>query len=297
MNSRTIALFVKAGKLPRISAILLILLAVSTLTGFSTHGIAQSVTIPNFWDKHERFPKPDLSKLPRLRFLTTTDFPPFNYIDRKKRLSGFHVDLARAICSELDLLNRCQIQALPWDELEKSIVAGEGDAIIAGLVLDKKNLRKYDFSRPYMHIPGRFVSRKDSGLTPPIYEALFKKTIGVVGGSAHQAYFSNAFGERKFEVFETRDAALKALIEGKVQAVFSDGLSLSFWLASSASQDCCVFVDGAYMSEEYFGHGLAVTLPKDRDDLVQGINYALKEINDNGTFAELYLRYFPVGLF
>ena len=287
----------KARKPARISVTLLFLLAISMLAGLHTKGIAQSVTIPNFWDKHERFPKPDLSKIPRLRFLTTTDFPPFNYIDRKKRLSGFHVDLARAICSELDLLNRCQIQALPWDELEKSFVAGEGEAIIAGLVLDKQNLRKYEFSRPYMHIPGRFVSRKDSGLTPPIYEALHRKTIGVVGGSAHQAYFSSAFGERKFEVFDTRDGALKALVEGKVEAVFSDGLSLSFWLASSASQDCCVFVDGAYMSEQYFGHGLTVALPKGRDDLVQGVNYALKQINDNGTFAELYLRYFPVGLF
>ena len=297
MNSRAIASFAKAGNLARILAVLLIILTALNVSGFYTSGFAQNVTIPNFWDKHERFPKPDLSKLPRLRFLTTTDFPPFNYIDRKKRLSGFHVDLARAICSELDLLNRCQIQALPWDELEKSFVAGDGDAIIAGLVLDKSNLRKYEFSRPYMHIPGRFVARKDSGLTPPIYEALFRKTIGVVRGSAHQAYFSKAFGERKFEVFETRDAALKAMVEDKVQAVFSDGLSLSFWLASSASQDCCIFVDGAYMSEEFFGHGLAVTLPKDRDDLVQGINYALKQINDNGTFAELYLRYFPVGLF
>ena len=297
MNSRAIASLAKAGNLTRVLLVLLCLSAASAWIGFHTPGSAQGVVIPNFWDKHERFPKPDLSKLPRLRFLTTTDFPPFNYIDRKKRLSGFHVDLARAICSELDLLNRCQIQALPWDELEKSFVGGEGDAIIAGLVLDKKNLRKYEFSRPYMHIPGRFVARKDSGLTPPIYETLFRKTIGVVDGSAHQAFFSKAFGERKFEDFDTRDAALKAMMEGKVQAVFSDGLSLSFWLASSASKDCCVFVDGAYMSEEYFGHGLAVTLPKDRDDLVQGINYALKQINDNGTFAELYLRYFPVGLF
>ena len=55
---------------------------------------AQDVFIPNFWDAHERFVKPDLASLPRLKFLTTTDFPPFNFIDRKKRLSGFHIDLA-----------------------------------------------------------------------------------------------------------------------------------------------------------------------------------------------------------
>ena len=56
---------------------------------------------PMFWDATERLPKPDLAALARLRFLTTTDFPPFNYLDGNGRLSGFHVDLARAICAEL----------------------------------------------------------------------------------------------------------------------------------------------------------------------------------------------------
>ncbi|RUW60499.1 amino acid ABC transporter, partial [Mesorhizobium sp. M4B.F.Ca.ET.049.02.1.2] len=37
--------------------------------------------VPVLWDAKERLPKPDLSALPRLRFLTTTDFPPFNFLD------------------------------------------------------------------------------------------------------------------------------------------------------------------------------------------------------------------------
>ena len=62
---------------------------------------AEHPLAPMFWDSKERLPKPDLSALPRLRFLTTTDFPPFNYLDRDGRLSGFHIDLVRAICAEL----------------------------------------------------------------------------------------------------------------------------------------------------------------------------------------------------
>ena len=57
--------------------------------------------IPNFWDLKERLPKPQLEGLQRLRFLTTVDFPPFNYIDSEGRLAGFHVDLARRVCAEL----------------------------------------------------------------------------------------------------------------------------------------------------------------------------------------------------
>ncbi len=111
------------------------LIALATFTEITAPTQAQSVLIPNFWDPNERFVKPDFSARPRLKFLTTTDFPPFNFIDRKKRLTGFHIDLARAICDELDMLAKCQIQALPWDELDEAMEKGEGDAIIAGLAV------------------------------------------------------------------------------------------------------------------------------------------------------------------
>ena len=258
---------------------------------------AQDLRIPNFWDKNERFTKPDLSKLPRMRFLTTTDFPPFNFIDRKKRLSGFHIDLSRAICAELGVLNRCQIQALPWDELQPALKKGDGEAIIAGLSITEENRKQLDFSRTYLHIPGRFITRKDSGLIPPVYDAIFKKKTGVVTNSAHEAYFATVFANRTSQTYETKEAALTALQNGEVETVFSDALSLSFWLSSSASKDCCIFLDEAFQSNYYFGNGLSVALPKERPDLVQAINFALKQINQNGKFAELYLRYFPLGLY
>ncbi len=258
---------------------------------------AQQVEIPNFWDKHERFTKPDLTTVPRLRFLTTTDFPPFNFIDRKKRLTGFHVDLARAICAELELLNRCEIQALPWGELEKAVKDGEGEAIIAGLAVTDKTRDLYDFTRPYFRIPGRFVVRSDSGFSAPAYDALFRGKVGVIKGSTHAAYFKQAFANRTAVDFANREVALQALKSGEVNAVFSDGLSLSFWLTSQASADCCSFLDGPFDSRKFFGNGFSIAVAKNKGPLVDGMNYALSRINSAGTFSELYLRYFPVGIY
>ncbi|MGB7334433.1 MAG: transporter substrate-binding domain-containing protein [Salaquimonas sp.] len=257
---------------------------------------AQNVLIPNFWDPNERFIKPDLSQRPRLKFLTTTDFPPFNFIDRRKRLSGFNIELARAICAELDMLAKCQIQALPWDELEAALTAGEGDAIIAGVAIDVESRAKYDFSRVYLQIPGRFIARKDSDLAEPIYEGLFRKKVGVVAGSGHERHFQTTFGERSSNAYPTRQTAFNALRSGEVDAVFTDALSASFWLASPDG-DCCGFVGGPYLSEENFGRGLAVAAAKGDADLIAGFDYALKSISDKGIFKELYLRYFPLGLF
>ena len=257
----------------------------------------QSLLIPNFWDRHERFVKPDTSTIGRLKFLTTTDFPPFNFIDRKKRLTGFHVDLAREICRTLDILLRCQIQALPWEDLLPELEKGEAEAIIAGLSSDGTVAEKLMFTRKFLHIPARFAVRRDAGLEAPAYAAIFRRKTGVVTGSAHKAYFEEIFANRQFEEFETRDAALVALKEGKIDAVFSDALSLSFWLSSEDAADCCTFLDGAFMSREHFGSGLSIAVSRERKDLHTALNFALSEINRNGKFAELYLRYFPLGLF
>jgi len=276
--------------------VLFCLLVVSVLIPTQT-GQAQEPVIPNFWDNHERFQKPDIRTMVRLKFLTTTDFPPFNFIDRKKRLAGFHIDLARAICTELGVLPRCQIQALPWDELLPAIKQGNGEAIIAGLAVSDDMRKQLVFSRRYMQVPGRFIVRSDSGLEAPAYNAIFKKLTAVVEGSTHQAYFGQRFSTRKSKAFETREAALAALKAGEVSAVFTDALSASFWLQSEASGECCRFLDGAFMSPEHFGHGMTIAVSKDRTELANAINFALYQINAKGKFAELYLRYFPLGLF
>lgn len=258
---------------------------------------SQSVTIPNYWDPNVRYVKPNLQSAQRLKFLTTTDFPPFNFIDRKKRLSGFNIDLAREICLELEVLAKCQIQALPWNELQTALKSGEGDAIIAGLAVSPETRTELNFTHPYLKIPGRFITKRDKPLTEPLYKSLFKKRVGVVAGSSHQEFFDSAFGERGFEALPTRQLVFNALKEGTVDAVFTDALSASFWLTSPDSGDCCIFSGNAYLSEKYFGKGLSIATMKENKELNSGLNYALKQINDNGKFLELYLKYFPLGLY
>ena len=244
-----------------------------------------------------RLTKPEDFKIKRLRFLTTTDFPPFNFIDRNKRLSGFHVDLAREICREINILLLCQIQALPWVELESALAKGEGEAIIAGLEKTDERSKKYQFSLPFLQIPARFVALRTSSLREPLATALFKKKTGVIKGSAHAHYFKTVFSNRQYREFDSIIDAREALLDKTVDALFSDAVSMAFWLTSKSANNCCSFVGGPYISSEYFGSGLTVAMAKDKPELVKAINFALRRISDKGVFRELYLRYFPLSLY
>ncbi len=259
--------------------------------------LAAEPQVPVLWDARERLPKPDLSALQRLRFLTTTDFPPFNFLDREGRLSGFHVDLARAICARLGVADKCEIQALPWPELDGALQKDEGEAILAGVAVTAETRAKYAFSRSYLQFPARFVMQKAGAAAEPLAEKLKARKVGVIAGSAHERMLRDYFGDVGIVTYPKPSDLYAALKEGSVDAVFGDGMRFSFWLAGTDAAGCCRFAGGPYLAPEYLGTGLAIAARASDPTLAAAFNYALQDISRDGTFAELYLRYFPVGFY
>ncbi len=271
---------------------LLVLLALAA----GPAGAAESLA-PMIWDTKERLPKPDLSGLKRLRFLTTTDFPPFNYLDGEGRLSGFHVDLAREICLELAISDKCEIQVMPWDGLEQALISGRGDAIIAGIAVTEQTRSTYAFSRSYLQFPARFVMQKTSALSEPIYEKIQGERIGVMAGSGHEQMLRDYFPGVRTVTYTRQDWLYADLKAGKITGIFGDGMRLAFWLAGSDASGCCRFAGGPYLAPEYLGSGLAIATSVDNPQLAAAFDYALQQIAVKGRFAELYLRYFPVSFY
>ncbi len=259
--------------------------------------LAQSPAVPIFWDEKEQVSRPDLSGRERIRFLTTTDFAPFNFLDANGRLSGFHVDLARAICNELKMAERCQIQALPWPELETALDQRQGEAIIAGLAVTTANREKFAFTRAYLQFPARFLVAKGSPLDEPFDKSLSGKTVGVLAGSAHEKMLAAYFPGAAAKPFDTAGPMLDALRSGQLDAVFGDGMRLSFWLSEAAGSSCCKFAGGPYLASDFLGGGLAIAVRGDDPQLAQAFDFALHEIGVKGIFTELYLRYFPVSFY
>lgn len=278
--------------------VMLFLVAVlGALLGDAGRATAQEVATPNFWDQRQRSTKPVLAPRERIRFLTSTDYPPFNFLDARGRLGGFNVDLARAVCEELDLVDRCQIEAKPFSELVPLLEKGEAEAVIAGVAITPESRRRLAFTESYMRYPARFVTRTAAPLSEPMAKALTGKTVGIVEGTAHAAMLQAFFPGVQRVGFPDRAKALAALKGGSLDAVFGDGIDLSFWLESQAADGCCVFSGGPYLSDRFLGEGLSIALARKDADLARAFDYAIGQVVAKGTFSELLLRYFPVSAF
>ncbi|MDH6265709.1 polar amino acid transport system substrate-binding protein [Rhizobium sp. SG_E_25_P2] len=248
------------------------------------------------FDPREKVPKPDLRSVPRLRFLTTVDFPPFNFIDQSGKLSGFHVDLAREICTELGVIERCQIEAVPYADLVNRLDKGEGEVAIAGARITPDLRASHDFSRIYLRLPARFAARRADAGPQRLPADLGDKPVGVLTGSAHEAMARVFFPTLSLIGFADRPAMLAALRKGEIKSVFGDALQLSFWLESNDAGNCCDFLGGPYYSSHFLGEGMALMAAPGNPALVQALDHALIALARNGRLADLYLRYLPKGL-
>jgi polar amino acid transport system substrate-binding protein len=233
-----------------------------------------------------------------VRFLTESDFPPFNFYDEDGVLVGFNVDVARAICLELD--TACDIKVRPWGELLPALKRGEADAVIAAHAVTPEALAMVDFTDRYFYTPGRFVGRLGAEGDEPVEmtpEGLDGKRIGVAKNTAHEAFLKAFFRSSAIKSYETPDLARDALIQNQVDYVFDDGISLIFWLHGTASKRCCEMKGGPYLEPKYFGDGIAVAVPKNDQQIKTLINGALARLRADGRLDELVERYFPVKVY
>lgn len=272
---------------------LLLLLFAVLLAGLPA--AAQEVRLPALWPIAKRLQPPQADKLLAIRFLTDTNYPPFNYIDEQGTLAGFNVDLARAICVVLKV--DCIMRTRSWDKLSSELGAGQGDAIIASMAITQANRARFDFSDRYYLTPSRFIARVDTQIDEITPQSLKGWKVGVVKGSAHQAYLRTFFPEAESIVLESREEARAALLAREVDLLFDDGISLAFFLNGQSSNDCCAFRGGPFVDSIYFGEGAGIAVAKGNTTLRDAINYALRKLYSDGVYEELFLKHFPISFY
>ena len=255
----------------------------------------ETAPAPSQWREETLGPRPDWSWLVVLRFVTEADYPPFNYRDEDGTLTGFNVDLARALCRELDV--NCEVNAADWDKIVPALRNNEADAAVASLSISPSTIEQVDFTDSYYATPAKFVARnttKIDGITP---EDLERRKIGVVEHTAHEAYLRHFFAASEIVTFANDEEARAALRDEKVELLFGDAISLMFWINGSDSQGCCQFRGRGFLEAKYFGEGVGIAVAKGNIRLKEVLNYALARVRGSGRYEELLLRYFPLAIY
>ncbi len=252
------------------------------------------IFIPRFMDPKVRLERPDTSSLRVIRFLTDDEFPPLHFADPDGGLAGFSVDLARAICERLELA--CTIQARRFDTLQDALGEGRGDVLAAAVPLTPELRQRFAASQVYHRTPARFVtaqSNTGAGFTPAARDGA---KIAVAENSAHAAFLGTFFPRANLRPAADMATALTLLKLKEVDFVFGDAGALALWLGGRGGAGFA-FAGGPYQDSRYFGEGISFLMRKEDQLIRRALDYGLQQLFDDGTYAKLYLRYFPVGLY
>jgi polar amino acid transport system substrate-binding protein len=229
-------------------------------------------------------------KLQGLRWVTVENFAPFSSFDAAGTLRGVHVDLARAICAQLNITTGCTLQAVAFEDVENLLISGQADAALAGIVPSVIKRKNLDFSAPYFRYPSKFLTQKTkSGQQTEV--------IGVLEGSIHQTMATLLFPGRKQMAFANEANALSALKTNVFGSLFGDGLRLATLLDEDQGLQCCALQPANYFLPELRADALRMAVSLDRQDILSAVNGVLRDMSVDGRLDEIYLRHLPINPF
>ncbi len=224
----------------------------------------------------------------QIKFVTEATYPPFEMMDEKNEFQGFDIDIARAICSELKV--ECSFANQSFDSLIPSLRFRRYDAAIAAMDVTPARQKQVDFSHIYYENAAVMVAAKGKYQT---IDDLSGKAVGVQNGTSHQAYMTDKYAAKKVVIlnFPSYQKAFLDLKNGRIHGVFADTAVAHDWLTKHAEGQYET-VGQAVTDSEYFGSGFAIAVRKGNTELLTKINKGLELIKANGTYDEIYAKYF-----
>ncbi len=224
----------------------------------------------------------------KLRIGVDPGYPPFSGTDDAGRLQGFDIDIAKALCAKLE--TECAFVPTLWEGLIPGLLAGTFDAIVSSMSITEKRRQLVAFTDRYYSNVVRFVARKGSGFDPA---APAGRVIGAARATIASDWLEANMEElAEIRLFGGQGALRRALLEGRVDAAFGDGLGFWTWLRSPAGADFAFAGEGYRLDE-----GIGIAVRKEDETLRGRLNRALRDIRRDGAYRGINAKYFPFDIY
>lgn len=213
-----------------------------------------------------------------IRIATEGAYPPFNYTNSDGSLGGFDVDVAQALCDEMQA--ECDIVAQDWDGIIPGLLAKKYDAVIAGMSITPERTEKVDFTEPYFANTMVWLAPTDSKFDP---DNVANVKLGGQRSTTPGAYLQDNYEGKNgttVQLYDNYDNAYLDLKSARSDAVLAEKVSAVEWLKDNNEGF------GIIGDEIDNDDNIAIAVRKN-DPLKDEFNQALEKIRENGKLAEL----------
>lgn len=220
------------------------------------------------------------SRQTKLIVATDTAFVPFEF-KQDGEYVGFDIDMWDAIAKRMGV--EYELRPMDFNGIIPALQTGNVDVAIAGMTIKSKREEVIDFSHPYYDSGLLMMVRSDDdSVKGP--EDVVGKIIAVKQGTA-SADFADTLGAREVRKFPNIDNAYLELRTGRVDVAMHDTPNVLYYIKTAGNGQ--VKVAGTNMDAQSYGIGFP-----QGSEWRDKVNVALLSIMEDGTYAEIYRKWF-----
>lgn len=217
---------------------------------------------------------------------TEATFPPMEFMEGGEYV-GFDMDLIRAI-GEVENMD-VEIQPLGFDALIPAIQTGQIDCTIAAMSITEERKESVDFTEPYFQAGLIVAVSTDNTDINSLEDLEGRKIAAQIGTTGADA--SNGVKEKnaatEISIFNSTGEAFMALEGGVVDAVINDH-PVTMYYINTEGKDKVKAVGEVFAAEDTYG----IAVKKGNTELLNKLNDGMQKIKDNGTYDEIYDKWF-----
>ena len=214
---------------------------------------------------------------------TEGTYAPFTYHDKDGKLTGYDVEVTRAVADKLGI--KVEFKETRWDSMMAGLKAGRFDVVAnqVGLTSPERQAT-FDKSEPYSWSGAVLVVRKDSNI---------KSIDDIKGVKTAQSLTSN-YGEKakaagaELVPVDGLAQSLTLIEQKRADATLNDELAVLDYLKNKP--DAGVKIVWSAPADEKVGSGLIVN--KGNDEALAKFSTAMTELKADGTLKKLGEQFF-----
>lgn len=212
-----------------------------------------------------------------IRFAMEPSYPPFELTNEKNEIIGFDVDLANAICKEIQA--SCTFSSQAFDGLIQAVKQKRIDAAISAMDITEARAKQVLFTDPYYDSSASFIAVKGKA------DLNSAKNVGVQNGTTFQQYVVAEAKQYAPKSYASLQDAILDLKNGRIDIIFGDTAVLADMLSKEKD---LTFVGDKVTNKKYFGNGLGIAVNKSDKELAADLNKGLAAVKANGEYQKIY---------
>ena len=212
-----------------------------------------------------------------LTFAMEPSYPPFETTNEKGEIIGFDVDVANAICKEIQAT--CKFKGEAFDALIPNLKAKRFDASISAIDITDARAKQVLFSDAYYDSTASYVTLKGKATLESA------KNVGVQNGTTFQQYTVAETKQYTTKAYASLQSAILDLKSGRIDMIFGDTAVLADMISKEPEMQ---FVGEKVANKKYFGNGLGIAMHKSNKELAEQLNKGLAAIKANGEYQKIY---------